>query len=358
MTYPNVESPVMGGKLRAGWGASVSSAIDAHEAELQALRRPGKWESLRAGDDAPLTPFAVRLHKTDDDEDGQWEIWLPPGCCNVGGTCEPMNTKANEKSGHEDDDASWYRFDFDHSMEYATEDGDGNQTNRFVVSAHAKTSAKEYGVDEIDAPARRLLWIGVVDFNRANDAGGEESYPDSVRYKDTPGDTWSCVVAEIRATRKAEQEQSGEGAEETKWSVVQRRTTPVDVALPAGAGVSGFDLVWNLAVGSDGKLDLSVFDFGLALRHVAVGGDLKHVGSTEGRVRRVLADQRRQLAGQRGSQRGFPRQRRGVHRAVPAAVKRPVQRHQEGAAGFADALAHELGSVQLLGPGQVNAQAA
>ena len=256
MTHPNVESPVMGGKLRASWGASVSSAIDAHEADLQALRQPGKWESLRAGDDAPLAPFAVRLHKTKDDEDGQWEIYLPPGCCNVGGTCEPMNTKASEKSGHEEDDASWYRFDFDQSMEYATEDGDGNQTNRFVVSAHAKTSAKEYGVDEIDAPARRLLWIGVMDFNRANDAGGEESYPDSVRYKDTPGDTWSCVVAEIRATRKAEQEQSGEGAEETKWSVVQRRTTPVDVALPAGAGVSGFDLVWNLAVGSDGKLEV------------------------------------------------------------------------------------------------------
>lgn len=263
MTGNAVESPFFGGDMRASWGASVARAVNAHEEELQSLRQPGKWQSFRAGDDAPLAPFAVRLHKTEDDPDGQWEIYLPPGCCNVGGTCEPINRKASDKSGH-DDDASWYRFDFDQSMEYATEDGDGNQTNRYIVSAHAKTSAKEYGVDEIDAPARRLLWIGVVDYNRASGTGGEGSYPASVRYKDTPGDTWSCMVAEIRAVRNVAQGQAGDGdlpegdgasGESIKWSVVQHRTTPVDVALPQGAGVSGFDLVWNLAV-IDGELEV------------------------------------------------------------------------------------------------------
>lgn len=214
--------------------------------------------------DRTTKPFAVRLHKTEDDPDGQWEIYLPPGCCNVGGTCEPINPKANATSGHEDDGGDWYAIHFDQSLEFATTDNSSNTgqgvmeyTNSFVVSAHAKTSAKRYGVDLAGAPARSLLWIGVRDMKRSTgDWGGR--YPDSVRYKDTPGDTWSCVVAEIFGSMEIDWSQPGASAAnaEKHWRLAQYRTTPIDVAPPQGTGVSNFDLVWNLAVGSDGELEV------------------------------------------------------------------------------------------------------
>lgn len=214
--------------------------------------------------DRSAKPFTVRLHKTEDDPDGQWEIYLPPGCCNVGCTCDPINPKANATSGHEDDGGDWYAIHFDQSLEFATTDNSSNTgqgvmeyTNSFVVSAHAKTSAKRYGVDLAGAPARSLLWIGVRDMKRSTgDWGGR--YPDSVRYKDTPGDTWSCVVAEIFGSMEIDWSQPGASAAnaEKHWRLAQYRTTPIDVAPPQGTGVSNFDLVWNLAVGSDGELEV------------------------------------------------------------------------------------------------------
>ena len=153
MTENVIEPPYAGGKMRASWGASVARAVNAHEEELQSLRQPGKWQSLRAGDDAPLAPFAVRLHKTEDDPDGQWEIYLPPGCCNVGGACEPLNPPASDTSGHEDDDPAWRSLgSISNWMSLVPEDStevDGIQEEqrRAVVEIHVKPSAKEYGVE-------------------------------------------------------------------------------------------------------------------------------------------------------------------------------------------------------------------
>ena len=264
MTENVIEPPFAGGKMRASWGASVARAVNAHEAELQSLRQPGKWESLRTGEDA-IAPFTVRLHKTENDTDGQWEIYLPPGCCNVGDTCEPINPKANATSGHEDDGGDWYAIHFDQSLEFATTDNSSNTgqgvaeyTNSFVVSAHVKTSAKRYGVDLVGAPARKLLWIGVRDLKRSTLDWGGSRYPDSVRYKDTPGDTWSCDVAENFGSFEVDWSQPGASAAnaEKHWSSVQYRTTPIDMVPPQGTGVSGFDLVWNLEVDSDGELEV------------------------------------------------------------------------------------------------------
>ena len=264
MTNPQVQRPSRGVKLRASWGAAVSDAIEAHEAELQSLRQPGKWESLRTGD--ALAPYTVRLHKTENDTDGQWEIYLPPGCCNVGGTCEPINPKANATSGHEDDGGDWYAFKVPLNTSYFTTDdsvgsshewGPATYTNSFVVTAHVKPSAMLAGVDPGDAPARRLLWIGVRDQNRSN-WGSSGGYPDSVRYKDTPGDTWACDVAVIFGSFEIDWSQHGASAAsaEKRWSSVQYRTTPIDVAPPQGTGVSNFDLVWNLAIDNDGELEV------------------------------------------------------------------------------------------------------
>lgn len=236
----------------------------------------------------PIAPFTVRLHKTEDDPDGLWEIYLPPGCCNVGGMCAPINPKANATSGHEDDGGDWYAIHFDQSLEFATTDNSSNTgqgvmeyTNSFVVSAHAKTSAKRYGVDLAGAPARSLLWIGVRDMKRSTgDWGGR--YPDSVRYKDTPGDTWSCVVAEIFGSFEVDWSQAGANgaaaaSAEKHWRLAQYRTTPIDVAPPQGTGVSNFDLVWNLAVGSDGELEVKNL---FCVRQIAAAAGITLTGDT------------------------------------------------------------------------------
>ena len=235
----------------------------------------------------PLTPFAVRLHKTENDTDGQWEIYLPPGCCNVGGPCDPLNPPASDTTGHEDDDDGWYAFKVPLNTSYFTTDdsvgssherGPTTYKNSFVVTAHVKPSAMLAGVDPGDAPARRLLWIGVRDQNRSN-SGSSGAYPDSVRYKDTPGDTWACDVAVIFGSFEIDWSQHGASAAnaEKKWRVNQCRTTPVDVALPSGTGISEFDLVWNLAVSDDGELDVANI---LCVRQAASAAGIAITGDT------------------------------------------------------------------------------
>jgi len=243
MTENVIEPPFAGGKMRASWGASVARAVNAHEAELQSLRQPGKWQSLRVEDAETLAPFTVRLHKTEDDPGGQWEIYLPPGCCNVGGTCDPLNPPASDTSGHEDDDPAWrslgtINWNQIDAAEYRTvEAGTTVGVLKVYVDIHVKPSAKLYGVDSLNLPARRLVWAGLrnaaMDNYTTLNALGLQRH-----YKDTPGDAWTGRVATISRERDST---LGD------MTITQHRTTPVDVALPQDTGVGGFDLVWSLS---------------------------------------------------------------------------------------------------------------
>ena len=253
MTNPQVQRPSRGVKLRASWGAAVSDAIEAHEADLQSLRQPGKWQSLRVEDAETLAPFTVRLHKTEDDPDGLWEIYLPPGCCNVGGPCEPLNPPASDTSGHEDDDPAWRslgrpRFSDFYYKSVSADDGN-DITRRGVVEVHVKPSAKMYGVDLADAPARRVVWACVRDqlywdylMAHANLANSHRWF-----YRDTAGDIFKATVAEIFHVQHQVIDGNVVTYGDPRVSVRQLRTTPIDAALPQGTGVSGFDLVWALA---------------------------------------------------------------------------------------------------------------
>ena len=139
----------------------------------------------------------------------------------------------------------WYLLAIDEQHGTTGTDADGNTYREWTVTAHAKTSAKMWQVDDLNAPARRLLFVGAEDRLKNNPADAE-------RYRDTPGDAFSCAVARIRLT-------TVEGGEETRTvrKVTRLRTTPVDVGgMPAP---TGFDLVWYLSVDDDG---------GLAVEHV------------------------------------------------------------------------------------------
>lgn len=167
---------------------------------------------------AQLKPFTVRWHE------GQWEIYMPSGCVNVGGSCDPINpAAASGGSAHAEEPDGWRILVLGDESGTTGTDGNGHSYREWTVAVHAKTSAKMFGVDDLNAPARRLAWAGLND-------------------QDTQGDTFACNVARVRATTV-----SGGGETETVRTVTQLRDTPIDVS-PADAGTSAFGLVWYFSV--------------------------------------------------------------------------------------------------------------
>lgn len=238
MTSHPIDSPRRGDRMRASWGAAVSERVNECAGAIDALRGPGALSSARDPNTTPLAPFTVRYHGD------QWEIYLPSGCVNVGGTCDPINPAASDSGDdHATDAAGWRLIGLDESSGTTGTDGDGNTYREWAVTVHAKTSAKMYGVDDLNAPARRLVWAGVADRLKPS-----SSMTDAERYKDTPGDAFSCVVARIRVTTV-----TGDGETETVRAVTPLRRTPVDVGdVPAP---TGYDLVWYLSV-ANGALNV------------------------------------------------------------------------------------------------------
>lgn len=193
-----------------------------------------------------LMPWTVRLHKTDDDVAGQWEIYLPPGCMSVGGNCEPLNKAASEKSGHADDPAGWYALDLDETAGDPTStetDGEGNTANvrEYSIIAHAKTSAKVYGVDDLNASARRLLWV---EARKTPSAAELASQTDADRVFGTWGDEFAQIVGTVTITT--------EGTDISR-RIVASCSTPISVAALAR---TNFDLVWYFDFDEDGALEV------------------------------------------------------------------------------------------------------
>lgn len=225
MTENVIEPPFAGGKMRASWGASVARAVNAHEAELQSLLQPGKWESLRTGEDA-IAPFTVRYDAAFD----KWLVYLPSGCMNVVQTCTPINTDVG---------GGWYSIALDETQGTTETLANGATARRWSVTAHAKCRANVAGVDPVGTTFRRLLFVGAQDRLVA-------SPTDAQRYRDTPGDTFACEIARVTVTETTD-DVTGETA--VTRQVQQCRTTPVDIAHAPEA--SNFDLIWWLQLTDD-----------------------------------------------------------------------------------------------------------
>lgn len=214
-------------------------------------------------------PWTIRKHITEDDTDGQWEIWLPTGCMSVGSTLTPLNRAASEVSGHAGDKQGWYVLALDEEEGAAdtSTEGEGESqvttTSRtWDIVAHAKTSAKVDGVDELSAPARRLLYVSA----RKRLTQQEQADQTAVqRVKNTWGDEFSQVVATVTIGSRTEGAQ-GEGKGFRKIS--QTISTPISVQ---GRVAANFDLVWYFKVDED--------DVPLAVSHVyCVRPDLAAAG--------------------------------------------------------------------------------
>lgn len=186
-----------------------------------------------------VKPFTVRYHED------QWEIYLPDGCVNAGGTCEALNPAASGFRGMDDGgfdhvgDADGWRILYLNERIGKTEtDSADNSYREWKVTVHVKTSAKIYGVDALGSPARGLVWASVSDRLKS-----DTQITDAERYADTPGDAVSFVVATIRVTTIQTEEQN---RDEYVRDVTQNRDTIFefhDVPTP-----TGLDLVWYLSV--------------------------------------------------------------------------------------------------------------
>ena len=178
-----------------------------------------------------VAPYTVRRHGN------QWEIYIPDGCCNYGGTCEPINAAAaTGGDDHASDASAWRVLSLDESAGTTGTDAAGNTYREWAVEIHVKPSAKMWQVDDLNKPARRLVWACAVDRLKPS-----ADLTDAERYANTPGDSWSCVVARVRVTTVS-------GAEPVR-KVTQLRDTPIDVS-PADSGTSAFGLVWYFSVSS------------------------------------------------------------------------------------------------------------
>lgn len=204
-----------------------------------------------------VAPFTVRYHID------QWEIYLPDGCCNYGGACAPINDATSSAGdGHNNDDPAWRILPLDESAGTTGEDDDGNTYREWNVEIHVKPSAKMYGMDDLNKPARRLVWACASDRLKP-----VASVTDAERYANTPGDSWSSVVARVRVTSGAE---DGESARK----VTQLRKTPVDVA-ETGNTLAGFGLVWYFSVDNGALKVEKVYCIRqhMALAGIVVSGD-------------------------------------------------------------------------------------
>ena len=227
MSSRPIGSPKCGDKIRASWGAAVADRVNECADAIDVLLGPGPLSSAREPS-RTVAPYTVRY----DADEEMWLVYLPDGCMNVGGTCTPINENAG---------GFWYSFALDESEGTTSEDADGNTYCEWTVTAHAKTSAKVYGVDGLGAPARRLMYVGASDRL-------DPSPSDAQLYRDTPGDSFSCAVAIVRVTTV-----QADGVTSTRRTVAQLRRTVVDVGdVPAPAG---YDLVWYFSV-DDGALSV------------------------------------------------------------------------------------------------------
>ena len=211
--------------------------------------------------DGGFSPFAVRWQMPEEgtrDSDRKMEIYLPTSCVAVGRTCEVLNTPMTELEGFENDDNWFLLAGYVNGAPYAgnvettetyTEDGQTHSVyyteDWYDVVVHAKTSAKVYGVDALDATARRLVY-----------AHAHRVYPPNMHIPPTEsmkdagyeGDEFSMTVGRLKRCVRVVDSSSGK----VWWEYDHYRSQPIAVAAKER---TNFDLVWYLEIDENtGKL--------------------------------------------------------------------------------------------------------
>ena len=263
MTSKAIQAPAKGDKMRASWGAAVAERANECADAIDTMRGPGGLVSLREPQQSLLAPFACRRKlpagETAQNSQYRWEIYLPPGCVSCGHSCEVLNKPMPELQGYEDDDG-WFLL-------YGTQVGATDRPNIsstetveiagashsiikeehwWDVVVHAKTSAKVYGVDELDASARRMVYAQA---HRIWPADAMAPVENQRRWRGYEGDEYSQVVGRIKWCSTIDATAS---TGSTSWVFEPYTRAAISVA---GRVPTNFDLVWYFSVDdTDGGL--------------------------------------------------------------------------------------------------------
>ena len=192
--------------------------------------------------DAGIRPFRVRYHERGEGN-GQWEIYLPPGCLSVGDACKALNRRADTAAGHEDDGEDWYAFRLDESSGEGTEGGGGMKA-AFRVVLHGKPRAMRDGIDSVNADAGPGMSVTAEPVGDGAAGGGDGQPRPSRGDLGNWGDAFRQVVANVTVTR------AGNGVSR---SVRQVCRDPISVGTREDRP---FDLVWWFAAKDDGGLEV------------------------------------------------------------------------------------------------------
>lgn len=220
-------------------------------------------------------PFRVRWHEYSSGgatSDGQWEIYMPPGCCSIGATCKVANRRANLTQHHGSgsdgmgDSDDWYilPIDEDEGAE-ETVDGSDETFRRFEVVLHLKPRAMIQGVDRFSLPAVPYVYAA----GRKIVSPDDETPSDQDLAKYAWGDAETVVVAIVKVA-------DGEGGKKVRTvrHVIQ---TSVSRTPPVG---TSFDLEWEFDVDEDGELSVTRVE---CVRQTAAAGgaSIETAGKTE-----------------------------------------------------------------------------
>lgn len=194
--------------------------------------------------DAGIRPFRVRYHELGEGN-GQWEIYLPPGCLSVGDVCKVLNRRADAATGHEDDGEDWYVFRLDESSAgdgSSSGDGTAEAERTFRVVVHGKPRAMRDGIDSLKSAAGPGVSVTAVP--NAVTSGGDVREEPSDDELGNWGDAFRQVVANVTVTV---------GENGVSRSVRQIWSDPISVGTREDRP---FDLVWWFAAKDDGDLEV------------------------------------------------------------------------------------------------------
>ena len=134
--------------MRASWGAAVASAVNAHEAELQSLRQPGKWESARFEEWTTRRPFEVRQVWVSEEGStakvAKWCIFLPSNSLYIAQSAVDATDGLTAADGAP---AGWYE------LPEAPDEAEGDMTAYLHVTLPYAESSGSGTVVEHDAEA-------------------------------------------------------------------------------------------------------------------------------------------------------------------------------------------------------------
>lgn len=257
--------PARHSPISAKWAGDMTRAMNARRLVagkgIRLLKSPSGTivESTAVGTaaanraEAPR-PFACR-YATSDETGGYngWEIYLPPGCVNIGSAFSPLNPKARRKDGKtgqsKETEDGWHRLGLLGGSDTANMAASGGiAMDTFTVEIHCKRFAALEGVDGFEDIPKAYLWAEM----RSSNLFNSEDAPKDDFTADL-GDTFSAAVGRITVKEREATPGTAASSPGDRYERTHHNSASGCVYVSADRASEGFDLLFsfNVAVNGD-----------------------------------------------------------------------------------------------------------